>query len=81
MGLLRRNWKKLAEPLRKFDVEIVREFYTNAWWRDRTGTEETLWSEESGFPIVLRQLIISWGTLFPIKRSAIPRVVQQKEGF
>ena len=31
MRLLRRNWKKLAEPLRKFNVEAVREFYANAW--------------------------------------------------
>jgi len=31
MGVLRRNWKKLAEPLRKFDADIVREFYANAW--------------------------------------------------
>jgi len=31
MGILRRNWKKLAEPMRKFDEEIVREFYANAW--------------------------------------------------
>jgi len=31
MGILRRNWKRLAEPLKKFDAEIVREFYSNAY--------------------------------------------------
>ena len=31
MGILRRNRKKLAEPMRKFDKEIVREIYANAW--------------------------------------------------
>jgi len=27
MGVLRRNWKKLVEPLHKFDADIMREFY------------------------------------------------------
>jgi len=31
IGILRRNWKKLAESMRKFDEEIVMEFYVNAW--------------------------------------------------
>jgi len=31
MGILRRNWRKLAEPMKKFDAEIVREFYSNAY--------------------------------------------------
>jgi len=31
MGILRRNWRKLAEPIKKFDAEIVREFYSNAY--------------------------------------------------
>ena len=31
MGVLRRNWKKLAEPMWRFDEEVVREFYVNAW--------------------------------------------------
>ena len=31
MGVLRRNWKKLAELLWKFDADIVKEFYANAW--------------------------------------------------
>jgi len=31
MGILRRNWRRLAEPLKKFDAEIVREFYSNAY--------------------------------------------------
>jgi len=31
MGILRRNWRRLVEPLKKFDVEIVREFYSNAY--------------------------------------------------
>jgi len=30
MGVLRLNWKKLAEPMWKFGEEIVREFYANA---------------------------------------------------
>jgi len=29
--LIRRNWMKLADPLPKFDPEIVREFYANAY--------------------------------------------------
>jgi len=31
MGILRRNWRRLAEPLKKFDAKIVREFYSNAY--------------------------------------------------
>jgi len=31
MGVLRRNWKKLAEPMWRFYEEVVREFYANAW--------------------------------------------------
>jgi len=31
MGVLRGNWKKLAEQMWKFDEEIVRKFYANAW--------------------------------------------------
>jgi len=31
MGLLRRNWKKLVEPSRKYDDDVVKEFYANAW--------------------------------------------------
>jgi len=30
MGVLRRNWKKLAEPMWRFNEEVVREFYVNA---------------------------------------------------
>jgi len=30
-GILKRNWRRLAEPLKKFDAEIVREFYSNAY--------------------------------------------------
>ena len=31
IGVFRRNWKKLAEPMWRFDEEVVREFYANAW--------------------------------------------------
>ena len=31
MGILRRNWRRLVEPLKKFDAEIVREFYSNVY--------------------------------------------------
>ncbi|KOM55968.1 hypothetical protein LR48_Vigan10g186000 [Vigna angularis] len=36
-GLLRRNWMRLADPLPKFDLEIVREFYANAYPLDGLG--------------------------------------------
>ena len=29
--LTRRRWTRLAEPLKKFDPELVLEFYANAW--------------------------------------------------
>ena len=29
--LTRRRWTRLSEPLRKFDPELVLEFYANAW--------------------------------------------------
>jgi len=31
MGVVRRNWRKLAEPMKKYDSELVYEFYANAW--------------------------------------------------
>jgi len=31
MGILRRNWRRLVKLLKKFDVEIVRKFYSNAY--------------------------------------------------
>ena len=31
MVVLRRNWKKLSEPMWRFDEEVVREFYGNVW--------------------------------------------------
>jgi len=31
IGVLRQNWKKLAELMWRFDEEVVREFYVNAW--------------------------------------------------
>ena len=35
--LIKRNWMKLADPLPKFDPEIVREFYANAYSEDNPG--------------------------------------------
>jgi len=29
--ICRINWTKLAQPLAKFDEDVVREFYANAW--------------------------------------------------
>jgi len=31
MGVVRRNWRKLAEPMKKYDSKLVYEFYANAW--------------------------------------------------
>jgi len=30
-GVVRRNWHKLAEPMKKYDKELVYEFYANVW--------------------------------------------------
>jgi len=35
MGLIKRNWIKLAQPLAKYDPEIVYDFYANAWGRSK----------------------------------------------
>jgi len=40
-GLIRRNWMKLADPLPKFDPEIVREFYANAYSEDNPGEKRS----------------------------------------
>ncbi|KOM31456.1 hypothetical protein LR48_Vigan01g101100 [Vigna angularis] len=40
-GLLRRNWMRLADPLPKFDLEIVREFYANAYPLDGLGEKRS----------------------------------------
>ena len=29
--ITRRNWRQLAEPIPKYDLEVVLEFYANAW--------------------------------------------------
>ena len=29
--ITRRNWRQLAEPMPKYDPEVVLEFYANAW--------------------------------------------------
>jgi len=36
-GLIRRKWMKLDDPLPKFDLEIVRELYANAYYVDNLG--------------------------------------------
>ena len=36
-GLIRRNWMNLADLLPKFDLEIVRDFYANAYSEDNPG--------------------------------------------
>ena len=40
-GLIRRNWIKLADPLPKFDLEIVREFYANDYSEDNLGEKRS----------------------------------------
>jgi len=40
-GLIRRNWMKLADPLPKFDPEIVREFYANVYSEDNPGEKRS----------------------------------------
>jgi len=40
-GLIRRNWMNLAYPLPKFDLDIVREFYANAYSEDNPGEKRS----------------------------------------
>jgi len=49
MGVLRRNWKKLAEPMWRFDEEVVREFYANAWAERQDRSHRKTMVRGSGF--------------------------------
>jgi len=42
MGVVRRNWHKLTEHMKKFDTELVYEFYANAWGERQRREERKL---------------------------------------
>ena len=53
MGVVRRNWRKLAEPMKKYDSELVYEFYANVWGeRQSEGMNTRPGLEANGFTII-----------------------------
>jgi len=78
MGLLRRNWKKLVEPLQKFDADVMREFYANAWEKrqereDRKTMVRGRWIPYS--PQVIDDLLVH----IPVREMCISETVEQEK--
>jgi len=83
MGLWRRNWKKLAEPRLRFDDDVVREFYANAWAekqdrRQRKSMVRGKWISYS--PQAIDDYL---GSPFPIQEEEChyQRLSSKKKGF
>jgi len=83
MGVLRRNWKKLAEPMWKFDEEIVRDFYANAWAerQDRNHRKTMVWGRRISYsPQAIDDFL---GNPFPKQEEKChyQRLCSRKKGF
>jgi len=65
MGLMRRNWRQLADPLFKYDAEVVYEFYANAWAGRQDVVERESYVNVKWIPYDPKSINKFLGNLYP----------------
>jgi len=83
MGLLRRNWKKLAEPLWRFDADVVREFYANAWAEKQEREDRKTMVRGRWIPYSPQAIDDLLGYSFPdqLEKCAFQKLQSERKGF